>query len=89
MSNESENNKKITWIQVNFRMPVEEVAALKEVISEYSETLPNLSQSRIIRRGIAYEIRRIRDSADQYSYEATTLYESLTQILKELGWEKN
>ena len=43
------------WISVTFKMPKEELQELREFISEWSEKIPGLSRSRMIRRALEYE----------------------------------
>ena len=78
------------WISVTFKMPKEELQELREFISEWSEKIPGLSRSRMIRRALEYEMRRIEEDTMEYreSYEATKLYENVIHLLREEGWER-
>ncbi len=84
--------KKISpkWRSVTFKMPEVDYFELKQFLVDNRKTVPKLSLSGLIRRGIAYEMRRLTDDEEEYreSHEMTIFHEGLTELLREAGWER-
>ncbi len=72
-------------------MPKQELQELREFIREKSETIPGLSISGMIRKGLTYQMDMIERDSDEFqeAYQATRLFEMVTDLFrKEFLWKK-